>query len=609
MINRSNRVEASVAIINLSLENMATLEQFSSIFLGYREYERNLWQLLLNGQFVIGIQKGKYRRILMLRVTGKSILTCPGEISRRKGKPFFVTFVYGTGSIDLLDGINPNIDKKWDLIPLSHFGGAMTSLERILDLHVPQDNAASPVFSAKLHSVYVAASAEDFRFVQDVSVYHPFGYRKSFLTLIAKREGRARGALLADFSSDTRRFHQMQKVIFGKDFTEVKARSLTIKRIFSEPRKWCVHRDLIRAVICLASYLHEDGLRILDVMTYEYHPLFLWQGFSVFPPVAIDDSFYYYRPIGRPKAAYPFELNRKEVIMAVKGIVRARGEVGYWLAPAPDQYANLMFDKSAWPIKDHNKNAGRWMILGSGDQIFFYNKKKEIFACGRVKGKEKKIVSEFEDYPLWINLDPSTITRTSYSIFDVMEPALFEALGSGGIVGVSDDVGLVFLEKSGLNPKRRGMTVTPNPFLLHGIDFAEMVNRVFIVQSWELRASVLPILRVILETDGYSVTYSGDREGQVIFGDIWLMLNEAEVVLVDFTQKKPNVYLEYGMALVLGKPIIAITQIKEDLPSDTPQLKYIAYSEKTVYSDLKQSLVRSIEDTREDIHRARWFHE
>lgn len=295
--------------------------------------------------------------------------------------------------------------------------------------------------------------------------------------------------------------------------------------------------------------------------------------------------------------------------MAVKGIVRARREVGYWLAPVPDQYANLMFEKSAWPIKDHSKNAGRWMMLGAGDYVFFFNKKREVFACGLIKGKEKKIVRELEDYPLWIYLDPSAITRTSCSISEVMDTPTFEALGSGGIIGIPDDTGLTLLEKSGLRPRRKGMTVTPNPFLLHGFDFTEVANRVFVVQSWELRLSTLPILRAILEAEGYSVTFSGDREGQVIFDDIWLMLNEAEIVLVDFTQKKPNVYLEYGMALVLGKPIVAITQIKEDLPSDTPQLKYIAYSEKTVYQDLKQSLVRSIKDTREDIHRARWFHE
>ena len=174
-------------------------------------------------------------------------------------------------------------------------------------------------------------------------------------------------------------------------------------------------------------------------------------------------------------------------------------------------------------------------------------------------------------------------------------------------MSVPESVGRAFLDKAGIRPKRAGMTVTPNPYLLHGSGFKEVPNRVFVIQSWELRGSVLPILRAILEPEGYSVTFSGDREGQVIFGDIWLMLNEAEIIIADFTQKKPNVYLEFGMALVLGKPIVAITQIKEDLPSDTPQLKYIAYSEKSAYADLKQFLGKSIEDTRDDIHRAAWF--
>src|SRR6185436_16075898 len=55
---------------------------------------------------------------------------------------------------------------------------------------------------------------------------------------------------------------------------------------------------------------------------------------------------------------------------------------------------------------------------------------------------------------------------------------------------------------------------------------------------------------------------------------IWLMLNESEAIVVDFTNRPPNVDLEYGMALVSGKPIVALTQRADDIPSNTPNLKY-----------------------------------
>ena len=78
------------------------------------------------------------------------------------------------------------------------------------------------------------------------------------------------------------------------------------------------------------------------------------------------------------------------------------------------------------------------------------------------------------------------------------------------------------------------------------------------------------MIRLICDAKSYTVSHSEDRNGQVIFDDIWRLMNESEVVLVDFTEQRPNVYLEYGMALVLGRPIVAITQYKNHLPSDTP---------------------------------------
>jgi hypothetical protein len=96
------------------------------------------------------------------------------------------------------------------------------------------------------------------------------------------------------------------------------------------------------------------------------------------------------------------------------------------------------------------------------------------------------------------------------------------------------------------------MWVEPNPYLLHRKHFTVVPKQVFLVQAWKLQEMMLPRIRAVLEPHGYAVKQSGDREGQLVFDDVWLMLNESEIVLVDFTDKRPNVYLEYGMALVLG---------------------------------------------------------
>src|SRR5262249_52978055 len=87
------------------------------------------------------------------------------------------------------------------------------------------------------------------------------------------------------------------------------------------------------------------------------------------------------------------------------------------------------------------------------------------------------------------------------------------------------------------------------------------------------------------------------RDGQVIFQPVWKLMNEAEAIIVDFSSQRPNVFLEYGMALVLGKPIVAITQNKSDIPSDTPNLKWYLYRENAPLVDLEKVLPRAISDT------------
>jgi hypothetical protein len=64
---------------------------------------------------------------------------------------------------------------------------------------------------------------------------------------------------------------------------------------------------------------------------------------------------------------------------------------------------------------------------------------------------------------------------------------------------------------------------------------------------------------------------------QSIVDDIWEAINAASVMIADCTGRNPNVFYEIGMAHVLGKPVILITQKKEDIPFDIGHLRYIHY--------------------------------
>ena len=64
---------------------------------------------------------------------------------------------------------------------------------------------------------------------------------------------------------------------------------------------------------------------------------------------------------------------------------------------------------------------------------------------------------------------------------------------------------------------------------------------------------------------------------QSIVDDIWEAINAARVILADCTGRNANVFYEIGIAHVLGKPVIPVTQAPEDIPFDIGHLRYIRY--------------------------------
>jgi hypothetical protein len=63
-----------------------------------------------------------------------------------------------------------------------------------------------------------------------------------------------------------------------------------------------------------------------------------------------------------------------------------------------------------------------------------------------------------------------------------------------------------------------------------------------------------------------------------LINDIWAAILAAEIVIADCTGRNPNVFYEIGMAHVLGKKVVLITQSKEDVPVDVGHIRYIVYS-------------------------------
>jgi hypothetical protein len=62
-----------------------------------------------------------------------------------------------------------------------------------------------------------------------------------------------------------------------------------------------------------------------------------------------------------------------------------------------------------------------------------------------------------------------------------------------------------------------------------------------------------------------------------IIHDIWKYVSGATVLLADLTGKNPNVLYELGLAHAIGKPVVMVTQVLEDVPFDLRNLRVITY--------------------------------
>jgi len=66
-------------------------------------------------------------------------------------------------------------------------------------------------------------------------------------------------------------------------------------------------------------------------------------------------------------------------------------------------------------------------------------------------------------------------------------------------------------------------------------------------------------------------------EESTIVQDIFNLVFRAQVVVVDFTGKNPNVMYETGIAHTLGKHVIPISQSLDDVPFDLTHHRVLKY--------------------------------
>lgn len=94
---------------------------------------------------------------------------------------------------------------------------------------------------------------------------------------------------------------------------------------------------------------------------------------------------------------------------------------------------------------------------------------------------------------------------------------------------------------------------------------------------------------------GFRIQRADDIMGPGAFmQDIANSMKDATVILAELTGRNPNVFYELGLAHAWGKPVIMLTQSKDDVPSDLRGLKWISYS--TVSPTWARKLLDNIVD-------------
>lgn len=461
--------------------------------------------------------------------------------------------------------------------------------------------------------IYCSSSWEDEEFVYGAAELHPFGYRKALLSLIARHKGKRAGALLAEQGDQFDGINRLALRVFRQDYDWIRRKSITINRIYTGENilnKWNIHNALAKELILIAPNLLDESLSIIDGVSYDYHPEAFKLGFEIETPDDQFGAFYFWKPINVPSRvlASSTEKSIEDTKFRIHQINEERKTVQYWYCSGPLPYVQQGIKAKKWSLRRDRLTTGRWKNITKGDILFLADSDNLIRALATVSDTKLDRVRGFEEYPLWISFNDDIVKDIKVDIREVVrERWLWRKRGGINEIATIDGITLrdMLLKQAG----GKRMWVEPNPYLLPMTETNVVKKQIFIVQSWQLLDSVYPQLKSILEERGYKVVYAGDRDGQVVFSDIWLMLNESEVAIVDFTNKRPNVYLEYGMALVLGKPIVAITQSKEDIPSDTPNLKYLLYQDSLVgLNNLKKQLPKAVRDVVEDIERMKKNH-
>lgn len=142
-------------------------------------------------------------------------------------------------------------------------------------------------------------------------------------------------------------------------------------------------------------------------------------------------------------------------------------------------------------------------------------------------------------------------------------------------------------------PAERRITFAPNVFTVPDFSTKEDLAAMMMPLRAEFSPIYKTIVRACKETGLRCLRADDIWEESAIVQDIFNLVFRAQVVIVDFTGKNPNVMYETGIAHTLGKHVVPISQSLDDVPFDLTHhrvLKYLANAEGLKQLETKLSI-------------------
>ncbi len=147
-----------------------------------------------------------------------------------------------------------------------------------------------------------------------------------------------------------------------------------------------------------------------------------------------------------------------------------------------------------------------------------------------------------------------------------------------------------------------------NPVVFQGRGFIPKDENIFVVMPFTPKWStvVWQTIRRRMEKLGFKTTRADEQYGEQVLEDIWRGLCEASIIIADVTGRNPNVYYELGLAHVLGRRILLLTQDVHDIPFDTSIYRHILYKMPCLPWRRKCELIRLSDELEKTIN---WIRE